>query len=118
MHDTDLVCLTQLQRLHVTAQMVSPAVVSALGALPSLTHMHLDQLDWRLYGGLEEPAPVAAGGSEDFLRGRDLAKALRGLTVRRMENRLRSEGILPCRTLLARFMSISDCASHPGLAPL
>lgn len=74
MHDTDLVCLTQLQRLHVTAQMVSPSVVSALGDLPSLTHMHLDQLDWRLYGGIQEPA----GDSGDFMRGRDLAKGPEG----------------------------------------
>ncbi len=83
-HDTDLVCLTQLQQLQISAELVSPAVVSALAALPSLTHMHLDQLDWRRYGGMEEEAEAEqqpGGAMESYASCVHLAKALRGLTV-------------------------------------
>lgn len=83
-HDTDLVRLTQLQRLRISAELVSPAVISVLAALPSLTHMHLDQLDWRRYGGMEAEAEgeqQPGGAVEIYATCVHLAKALRGLTV-------------------------------------
>ncbi len=77
-NDTSLACMARLQRLRISAQLLSPPAVGVLAGLPALTHLHLDQLDLGSYGG----HLLQADGSEPWVGAPALAEELKKFQVR------------------------------------
>lgn len=73
-----MACLDRLQRLRISAQLLSPAAVGVLADLPALTHLHLDQLDLGSYGGYL----LQADGSEPWVGASALAEEIKKFKVR------------------------------------